>query len=76
MILGMHTLLTHTRRSPCNTLTVQVLHLYENQIGDAGVTALANALIFGSFCPAERYEDDGANGAASPSADGFASKGS
>ena len=45
----MRTLLTHTRRSPCNTLTVQELYLYQNQIGDAGVTALANACASGSL---------------------------
>ena len=49
MSLGMRTLLTHTRRSLCNTLTVQVLYLNLNQIGDAGVTALANACASGSL---------------------------
>ena len=45
----MRTLLTHTRRSLCNTLTVQELYLNENQIGDTGVTALANACASGSL---------------------------
>ena len=45
----MRTLLTHTRRSPCNTLTVQELYLHENQIGDAGVIALADACASGSL---------------------------
>ena len=45
----MRTLLTHTRRSLCNTLTVQTLYLDGNQIGDAGVTALADACASGSL---------------------------
>ena len=32
-----------------STSTVQTLNLYENQIGDAGVTALANACASGSL---------------------------
>ena len=45
----MRTLLTHTRRSMCNTLIVQELGLGYNQIGDKGVTALANACASGSL---------------------------
>ena len=48
--LGMRTLLTqNARRSMCNTPTVQELGLGDNQIGDAGVTALANACASGSL---------------------------
>ena len=49
----MRTLLTHTRRSMCNTPTVQVLGLDNNKIGDAGVTALANACASGSLAQLE-----------------------
>ena len=45
----MRTLLTHTRRSMCNTPTVQALGLGDNRIGDAGVMALANACASGSL---------------------------
>ena len=45
----MRTLLTQTRRSICDTLAVQTLSLHTNQIGDAGVTALANACASGSL---------------------------
>ena len=45
----MRTLLTQTRRSICDTLAVQTLALGENKIGDAGVTALANACASGSL---------------------------
>ena len=47
--LGMHTFLTQTRCSMCNTSAVQELNLYHNTIGDAGVTALANACASGSL---------------------------
>ena len=47
--LGMCTLLTHTRRSMCDTPTVQLLYLNDNQISDAGLTALANACASGSL---------------------------
>ena len=33
----------------CNTFAVQKLYLYQNKIGDAGVTALANACASGSL---------------------------
>ena len=49
MILGMRTLPTHTRHAMCVTSTVQTLSLYGNQIGDAGVMALANACASGSL---------------------------
>ena len=45
----MRTLLTHTHRLMCDASTVQTLHLYGNKIGDAGVTALANACASGSL---------------------------
>ena len=67
MSLGMRTLLSHTRRSLCNTLTVQALYLYKNQIGDAGVMALADACASGSL-PKLKYlfVDDGALGKEHP----------
>ena len=43
------TVLTHTRDSTCDTPAVQVLWLSDNKIGDAGVTALANACASGSL---------------------------
>ena len=45
----MRNLLTHTRCPTCDTPTVQFLGLERNQIGDAGVTALANACASGSL---------------------------
>ena len=45
----MRTLPTHTRHAMCRTSTVQTLNLYENQIGDAGVTALADACASGAL---------------------------
>ena len=41
--------LTHMRRLMCDASTVQTLALGGNQIGDAGVTALANACASGSL---------------------------
>ena len=56
----MRTLPTHTRHAMCRTSTVQTLHLYGNQIGDAGVTALANACASGSLASLETLVmDDG-----------------
>ena len=43
------TLLTQTCRSMCDPSTVQTLDLQFNQIGDAGVTALADACASGSL---------------------------
>ena len=42
-------LLTHTHRLMCDLSTVQTLDLRYNQIGHAGVTALANACASGSL---------------------------
>ena len=42
----MRTLLTQTFRMVCN---MQELYLYSNQIGDAGVTALAQACATGAM---------------------------
>ena len=51
----------------CRTSTVQTLNLYENQIGDAGVTALANACASGSMASLETlYMDDGPLGSEHP----------
>ena len=45
----MRTLPTHTRHAMCRTSTVQTLNLLRNQIGDAGVTALADACASGAL---------------------------
>ena len=63
----MRTLMTQTRRLMCNVPPVQEFNLCNNQIGDAGVTALANACASGSMASLESlYMDDGPLGTEHP----------
>ena len=63
----MRTLLTHTRRLMCDTPAVQMLSLQSNEIGDAGVSALANACASGSMASLESlYMGDGPLGTEHP----------
>ena len=51
----------------CDTLAVQTLYLSNNKIGDAGVTALANACASGSLASLETLVmDDGPLGVDHP----------
>ena len=49
----MRTCLTQTHRLVCNGPTIQFLNLNNNQIGDVGLTALANACASGSLAQLE-----------------------
>ena len=59
----MCTLLTHTFCLMCHT---QELNLYNNQIGDAGLTALAKAVESGALASLEMVELSGNPGDSAP----------
>ena len=66
MSLGMRTCLTQTHRLVCNGPTIQFLGLNNNQIGDAGVTALANACASGSLAKLTMVSLGGNPGSSEP----------
>ena len=56
----MYTLLTQTLRLVCHTCRAQVLYLFDNKIGDAGMVALSDSLAMGALASLETlYVDDG-----------------
>ena len=62
----MRTCLTQTHRLVCIGPTIQFLNLNNNQIGDVGLTALANACASGSLAKLTRVLLGGNPGSSAP----------